>query len=246
MNVPTEPYAFEPRRVRENRGLIEIEDLSFRYGETLPLLYQGFNLRIEPGRVVALMGASGCGKSTLSKLLQGFYLPASGSIKLDGQDARFLSANELRQYFGVVPQETTLFATTVYENLLMANPMAGFEQIVEACKVAEIHEVIEKLPKGYQTELGERGVGISTGQKQRIAIARAMLKKPRILIFDEATSSLDQATSEHFCSTINQLKGQVTILFITHALPKNLQVDEIVRIAAQPTPALSNARLATL
>jgi subfamily B ATP-binding cassette protein HlyB/CyaB len=246
MNMPTEPYAIEPRRVRENRGLIEIEDLSFRYGDTLPLLYQKFNLRIEPGKVVALMGASGSGKSTLSKLLQGFYLPASGSIKLDGQDARFLSANELRQYFGVVPQETTLFATTVYENLLMANPTAGFEEIVDACKIAEIHEVIEKLPKGYQTELGERGVGISTGQKQRIAIARAMLKKPRILIFDEATSSLDQITAEHFCSTINQLKGEVTMLFITHALPKNLQVDEIVRIAAAAHPwvAVSDARTA--
>jgi len=230
MNVPAEPYSVEPRRIRENRGLIEIVDLSFRYGESLPLLYEGFHLRVKPGTLVAVMGASGSGKSTLAKLLQGFYLPASGVIRLDGQDIRQLAANELRQYFGVVPQETTLFAATVYDNLLMGNPNATFPDIVRACQIAEIHEVIDKLPKGYQSMIGERGVGLSTGQKQRIAIARAILKRPRILLFDEATSSLDQSTAEHLSNTINQLKGQVTMLFITHALPKGLQVDEIVRV----------------
>ena len=180
--------------------------------------------------MIALMGPSGSGKSTLAKLLQGFHLPARGRIKIDGQDLQYLSANELRSYFGVVPQETILFATTIYENLLMANPLATFEQVAEACRIAEIHDVIEKLPQGYQTEIGERGVGLSTGQKQRIAVARALLKKPKILIFDEATSSLDQSTAEHLCTTINQLKGRVSIIFITHALPKTLQVDEIVRL----------------
>ena len=130
----------------------------------------------------------------------------------------------------MVPQETILFSGTLYDNLLMANPHASFEQIVHACKVAEIHAVIEQLPQGYQTEIGERGVGLSGGQKQRLAIARAILKQPKILIFDEATSSLDAQTAEHFSATINQLKGKVTMLFITHALPKSLQVDEIVRI----------------
>jgi len=231
MNVPMEPYSIEATRARQPQsGLIELEDLSFRYSETLPYLYQGFNLRIETGRVVVIMGPSGSGKSTLAKLLQGFYLPSGGTIKLDGNDVRYLSANELRSYFGVVPQETMLFATTIYENLLMANPSATFEQIVEACKIAEVHSVIERLPNGYKTEIGERGVGLSTGQKQRIAIARALLKRPRVLIFDEATSSLDQATAEHFCSTINRIKGHASILFITHVLPKNLQVDELLRI----------------
>lgn len=231
MNMPSEPYSIEPARVREMRGLVEIEGISFRYAESLPLLYEGFSLRIEPGKVIALMGPSGSGKSTLAKLLQGFYQPVSGVIKVDGHDLRHLPANELRAYFGVVPQETMLFAATLYDNLLMANPNASFEQIVKACKVAEIHDVIDRLPKGYQTEIGERGVGLSTGQKQRIAIARAILKQPRILIFDEATSSLDQATAEHLCATINQLRGHVAILFITHALPKTLKVDEVVRIA---------------
>jgi subfamily B ATP-binding cassette protein HlyB/CyaB len=132
----------------------------------------------------------------------------------------------------VVPQETILFSGTLYANLLMANPHATFEQVVHACRMAEIHDVIEQLPQGYQTEIGERGVGLSGGQKPRMAIARALLKQPQILIFDEATSSLDSATAEHFAATINQLRGKVTMLFITHALPKGLQVDEVVRIGA--------------
>ena len=130
----------------------------------------------------------------------------------------------------MVPQETILFSGTLYYNLLMANPHATFDQVVYFCKMAEIHDTIEALPQGYQTEIGERGVGLSGGQKQRLAIARALLKQPRILIFDEATSSLDAQTEEHFANTINQLKGKVTMLFITHALPKNLMVDEVVRI----------------
>ena len=240
MNAPPEPYSLVPGRVREGRGLIDIEDLSFRYAENLPLLFQGLNLRIEPGRVLAFMGPSGCGKSTLAKLLQGLYRPTEGRITLDGHDITHLAANELRLNFGVVPQDTVLFSGTVYENLITAHPHATFEQIVNACRVAEIHETIEGLPQGYQTEIGERGVGLSGGQKQRLAIARALLKQPKILIFDEATSSLDLATAEHFCATLNQLKSKVTMIFITHALPKNLQVDEIVHIGAV-SPVSANA-----
>jgi ATP-binding cassette, subfamily B, bacterial HlyB/CyaB len=232
MNAPAEPYSILPSRLRESQGRIEIENLSFRYGDNLPYLYQEFNLTVQPGKVVAIMGPSGSGKSTLAKLMQGFYQPADGQIKLDGNDIRYLSANELRHYFGVVPQETMLFSGTIYDNLLMANPHTTFEQVTRACRMAEIHDTIEQLPQGYQTEIGERGVGLSGGQKQRLAIARALLKRPKILIFDEATSSLDAATAEHFAQTINQLKGQVTMLFITHALPRNLQVDEVVRIGS--------------
>jgi subfamily B ATP-binding cassette protein HlyB/CyaB len=230
MNAVPEPYSLVPGRLRAGRGLIEIEQVSFRYAEHLPLLLKGLTLRIETGRVVAFMGPSGCGKSTLAKLLQGMYRPTDGRIKLDGNDITHLAANELRLNFGVVPQDTVLFSGTVYDNLIAAHPHATFEQVVKACQAAEIHEVIERLPKGYQTEIGERGVGLSGGQKQRLAIARALIKQPRILIFDEATSNLDLPTAEHFCATINQLKGKVTMLFITHALPKNLQVDEIVQL----------------
>jgi subfamily B ATP-binding cassette protein HlyB/CyaB len=232
MNAPKEPYALLPKRTREGRGRIEIDDLAFRYADNLPFLYQGFTLHVEPGWVVAIMGPSGSGKSTLAKLLQGFYAPSGGTIQLDGNDVRYLAANELRQSFGVVPQETILFSGTLHENLMMANPHATFEQVVEACRMAEIHETIDRLPQGYQTEIGERGSGLSGGQRQRLAIARALLKRPKILIFDEATSALDAETSEHFAQTINRLKGQVTMLFISHALPKALRVDEVVHIGA--------------
>jgi subfamily B ATP-binding cassette protein HlyB/CyaB len=111
----------------------------------------------------------------------------------------------------------------------MANAQASFDDIAKACKMAEIHDVIEGLPQGYQTPLGEHGVGLSGGQRQRIAIARALLKKPKVLVFDEATSNLDQQTAEHFAQTINQLKGTVTMLFIAHILPRGLQVDEVIQ-----------------
>lgn len=230
MNAPTEPYSIQPSRLREGKGLIEIEGLSFRHSERHPFLYRDFNLSIVPGSTIAIMGPSGSGKSTFAKILQGFYQPSDGRIRIDDTDIQNYSANELRHYFGVVPQETVLFSGTIYDNLLAANPHATFEQIIHACKLAEIHETIEKLPDGYQNVIGERGSGISGGQRQRLAIARALLKRPKILIFDEATSALDEQTSEQFATTVNQLHGKVTMLFITHALPKSLIVDRLVQI----------------
>lgn len=246
MNAPTEPYNLTQSRAKDGRGDIEIEGLSFRYAPNLPALYDSFALRAAPGQLIAIMGPSGAGKSTLAKLLQGFYQPTSGSIRIDGIDIRHLSANELRSHFGVVPQETTLFSGTILDNLKMANPHSSFEQVVAACRMAEIHTVIESLPNGYQTQIGERGAGLSGGQRQRIAIARALLKGPKILVFDEATSSVDGPTAEQLGRTISALKGRATILFIAHALPKSLQVDHIVRLGdnklsvVHPEPALAS------
>ena len=232
MNAPPEPYSVTPAREAAGKGGIEIKNLSFRYGENLPFLYRGLNLTIEPGQCVALMGPSGSGKSTLAKLLQGFYQPSDGAIQIDGLDIRYSSANELRSNFGVVPQDTFLFSGTIYDNLIVANPHSSFDDVVQACKFAEIHDTIEKMPEGYKSFIGEHGAGLSGGQKQRIAIARALLKRPKILIFDEATSSLDEDTAESFANTVNRLKGQVSMLFISHQLPKNLKVDEVVRLGA--------------
>jgi subfamily B ATP-binding cassette protein HlyB/CyaB len=229
MNMPAEPYRLAARAL-SGKGVIEITDLAFRYADNLPYLFDGFGLEMKPGQLIAVMGPSGAGKSTLAKLLQGFYLPSRGAIRIDGVDMRHLAANELRSYFGVVPQETTLFSGTILDNVRLANPFASFEQVVAACRMAEIHTVIEALPNGYQTEIGERGAGLSGGQRQRLAIARALLKGPRVLIFDEATSSLDLPTAEQVGRTINGLKGRVSILFIAHALPRTLQVDQVVRI----------------
>jgi subfamily B ATP-binding cassette protein HlyB/CyaB len=230
LDVPPEPYALLPSRENARRGLIEFRNVAFRHAEHLPYLYRDLNLTLSPGRCVALIGPSGCGKSTLARLMQGFYLSSDGQILLDGRDIRHLSANELRGVFGVVPQETVLFAGTVYENLLLANPQASFEQVIAVCRLAGIHDTIERMPQGYQTELGERGTGLSGGQRQRLAIARALLKGPKVLIFDEATSGLDAATAEGLAKTINGLKGRVSTLFIAHHLPKGLAIDEVVQL----------------
>jgi subfamily B ATP-binding cassette protein HlyB/CyaB len=246
MDAPAEPYSMVPARTNANQGRIDIQSLAFRYADDRPFLFEALDISIKPGECVALMGPSGSGKSTLAKLLQGFYQPANGQIKLDGQDIRYLAANELRQNFGVVPQETTLFSGTIYENLILANPLASFQDVVQACKLAEIHQTIEELPQGYQTEIGEHGVGLSGGQKQRIAIARALLKRPKVLIFDEATSNLDQHTAEQFAKTVNMLKGQATMLFITHHLPEQLQIERIVTLkGGQMANAARTGQLAT-
>ncbi len=239
MDAPAEPHALVPQREAGGAGRIDLVSLSFRYSEQHPFLYRNLNLTLKPGHLSVLMGPSGCGKSTLAKLLQGFYQPTEGQIRLDGRDIRHLAANELRQTYGIVPQETVLFAGTIYDNLVMAHPHAGFDDVIQACKLAEIHDTIEKLPQGYQTVIGEHGVGLSGGQRQRLAIARALLKRPKILIFDEAISNLDQATAEHFAQTINQLKGKVTLLFITHQIPKGLLVDEVFSFGAKPAPVSS-------
>ncbi len=235
LDMPQEPHTLTPTRENSGPGKIELNHLAFRYSEHHPWLYKNLSLTLKPGHLTVLMGPSGCGKSTLAKLLLGFYQPNEGQINLDGKDIRHLAANELRNTFGVVPQETVLFAGTLYDNLVMAHPHASFEDVIQACKAAEIHEVIEKLPNGYQTEIGERGTGLSGGQRQRIAIARALLKRPKILIFDEAVSNLDQHTAEHFARTINKLKGKVTMLFITHQIPRGLAVDEVIELGTNTT-----------
>jgi len=230
LDMPQEPHTLTPSREGHSHGRLTASNLAFRYSEHHPWLYQGLNLTFAPGKLTVLTGPSGCGKSTLAKLMLGFYQPNEGQIQLDGKDIRFLAANELRQNFGVVPQETILFAGTLYDNLVMAHPHANFEEVINACKAAEIHDFIEQLPNGYQTEVGERGTGLSGGQRQRIAIARALLKRPKILIFDEAVSNLDQQTAEQFAKTINKLKGKVTMIFITHQVPRGLMVDEVVEL----------------
>jgi subfamily B ATP-binding cassette protein HlyB/CyaB len=228
MNVSAEPHAIQPSRSLDTQGRIELKNISYRYDDEFPWLFRDFSHTFLPGKTTLIMGPSGSGKSTLAKLLLGFYRPQEGRITLDGQDLRHLGANELRIPFGVVPQETTLFSGTLHHNLALANPQASFDDIVQACKLAEIHDTIETLPQGYQTEIGEHGTGLSGGQKQRIAIARALLKRPKILIFDEAAANLDAATAEHFARTVNLLRGKATILFIAHQVPRGLQVDETV------------------
>lgn len=240
MNAPEEPYSLQPRHAPVERGRIVFEAVHFRYGPRHPWLLREVAFALEPGELTVVVGPSGTGKSTLVKLLIGFEQPVSGRILVDGRDAAWLSANELRAVFGVVPQETVLFSGTILENLALADPAASFDEITMACRLAEVHGAIEALPEGYATRIGEHGAGLSGGQRQRIAIARALLKKPRVLVFDEATSHLDAETAAAFAATINALRGKVTMLFIAHVLPRGLMVDRVVRLsAAGGSPAVS-------
>jgi len=236
MDAPAEIHSLNPVRAREPAGRIEIDNVTFRYGEEQAPVYENFSLTIEPGACVALTGPSGSGKSTLAKLLQGFYLPTAGAVRIDGRDTRLLAANELRLHFGVVPQETRLFSGTLFDNLIAAQPHAGIGEVIDACRQAEIHDFIEGLPLGYRTQVGENGVGLSGGQKQRIAIARALLRRAQILIFDEATASLDRDTAESFGRTVSRLRGSATVLFISHHVPKSLAVDRVARLDGRVAP----------
>ncbi len=247
MDAPTEAHAASAARASCGPGRIEIDRVSFRYAADRPAVYEEFSLVLEPGCCAALVGPSGSGKSTLARLLQGFYLPDRGTIRIDGHDIRHLSANELRLHFGVVPQETRLFSGTVWDNLVLAQPHATLDEVMAACRAAEIHDFIDSLPRGYQTPVGEHGAGLSGGQKQRIAIARALLKRPRILIFDEATSNLDRETAEALARTVNRLRGSVTLLFIAHQVPESLSVDAVARLASptlRPAAVPAGARRA--
>ena len=233
--TPQEPYSLIPARHHAYQGAPEIclNGLGFRYSEHTPWLYQNLNHTFKPGSLTLVTGASGSGKSTLAKLLMGHMRPSEGNITLHGHDITHLSANELRQHIGIVLQETTLYSGTLYYNLSLANPQASFEDIVQAAKLADIHETIQKLPEGYQTKVGEHAATLSGGQKQRLAIARAILKRPGLLIMDEATANLDAHASEHIAQTMNQLKGYMTILFIAHHVPKGLKPDEVLVVGGK-------------
>ena len=206
---------------------VEVCALAFRYQPHLPQVYRNFNLRIEAGQLLVLQGPSGCGKSTLARLLLGFHRPDAGRILIDGVDIAGMPVDVLRRRVAVVAQDIMLFSGSVFDNLRLARPEAGFDELVHACRLAGVHEAIMAMPLAYQTVLGERGAGLSGGQKQRIAIARALLKRPEVLVFDEATSALDEPAAALIAQTANRLKGKVTMLFITHAVPRGLAYDAV-------------------
>lgn len=235
MSTDTERYGLAPTSVAggEKRGRLAAERLGFRHAPERPPLFENLNFSLEPGQVLLLTGPSGSGKSTLAKLMLGLYQGYEGAIRLDGRDTRSMPVNELRTAFGVVPQETVLFAGTVAENVMAGSAGATLERAIQVCKLAGVHEAIENLPNGYQTVPGERGVGLSGGQRQRLGIARALLRRPTVLLFDEATSGLDEAAAEHIAQTVNALRGKVTMVFVAHRVPKGLQVDQHVDLASK-------------
>ncbi len=211
------------------RGDVVFEHVHFRYGTGEEVLHD-VSFRMAPGEVVALVGPSGAGKSSIANLLCRFYDPISGRILVDGHDLRRVKLASLRRQIAVVLQETFLFNTTVRENLLFAKPDATDEELIAAAQAAYAHEFIEALPRGYDTEIGERGVRLSGGQKQRLALARAILANPRILILDEATSSVD-AEAEYLIQQALEsvLKGR-TALVIAHRLSTIRNADKIIAL----------------
>lgn len=213
--------------LRVNAGAIEFDDVHFSYDARRPIL-QGVSFRVPPGETVAIVGASGAGKSTISRILFRFYDIQSGGVRIDGQDVRAVRQGSLRAAIGIVPQDTVLFNDTILYNLAYGRPEASRAEIEEAARLAHIHDFIEGLPDGYDSVVGERGLKLSGGEKQRIAIARTILKRPRILMFDEATSALDSRTEKEIQANIRELSRDRTTLMIAHRLSTIIDADQIL------------------
>jgi ATP-binding cassette subfamily B protein len=208
-------------------GKVEFSDLSFGY-EPSRLILHDINLLIEPYQTVALVGRSGSGKSTLVKLLFRYFEPHEGKILIDGEDIRNLNVGEYRRRLAIVHQEVDIFNGTVLDNLTYGNENASFAEVEEACRIAKLDEVISLLPEGYYTVVGERGVRLSGGQRQRVGIARALLVNPDVLVFDEATSSLDYESERSIQLAMSSIQGTRTTIVIAHRLSTVREADKIV------------------
>lgn len=223
------------------QGEVRFEQVEFGYQSDRQILH-GLSLTIPAGKTVAVVGHSGAGKSTLARLLYRFYDVTGGKITIDGQDLREVSQDSLRRVIGIVPQDTVLFNETLRYNLLYGKMSATQDELEQAAKMAQIFDFIQSLPEGWETVVGERGLKLSGGEKQRVAIARAILKQPPILIFDEATSSLDSTTERAIQRTLEEVAGHHTTLIIAHRLSTIVNADQIVvmdagRVVEQGTHA---------
>lgn len=210
------------------KGKIEFKDVSFSYNNGQKTILSNINLTIDPGETIALVGPSGAGKTTLCHLIPRFYETDEGEITIDDIEIKNIKLKSLRKNIGLVQQDVFLFTGTIKENIFYGNPDATDEEIVEAAKMASIHEFIMSLPNGYDTYIGEKGVKLSGGQKQRISIARVFLKNPPILILDEATSSLDNETEIAIQESLEKLSHGRTTIIIAHRLSTIKNADEIV------------------
>jgi ATP-binding cassette subfamily B protein len=222
--VATEPGAASPGRFL---GRVAFENVSFEYQENATVLHE-LSFVAEPGQRIAIAGATGAGKSALLSLIPRFYDPRSGRVTLDGHDIRALPLPELRRQVGMVFQENFLFSNTIAANIAFGHPDATQERIERAARIAGAHTFIMALPEGYETFLGEGGVNLSGGQRQRIAIARCLLKDPRILIFDEATSALDNESEALVQQSLDTLMEGRTVFIVAHRLSTIRRANRIV------------------
>ncbi|MFA5704379.1 MAG: ABC transporter ATP-binding protein/permease [Advenella sp.] len=206
---------------------IEFKDVGFSYESERQILHN-VSFKVGAGETVAVVGTSGAGKSTLSRLLFRFYDVGSGSILINGRDIRSYTQLSLRQHIGIVPQDTVLFNNSIYYNIAYGRPSASHEEVIEAAKSASIHQFVTSLPDGYESQVGERGLKLSGGEKQRVAIARTILKDPPILVLDEATSALDTRTERKIQDELFQIAKNRTTLIIAHRLSTIVDADRII------------------
>jgi ATP-binding cassette subfamily B protein len=217
----------DAQRFEAASASIEFDHVDFGYEPARQILHD-VSLRIPAGQTLAVVGASGAGKSTLSRLLFRFYDVSAGAIRVNGIDIRDLEQASLRRHIGIVPQDTVLFNDTILYNIAYGNPKASQEDIVQAARAARIHDFIVSLPEGYETQVGERGLKLSGGEKQRVAIARTILKNPPILIFDEATSALDTRTERAIQQELELIARDRSTLIIAHRLSTIVNADQII------------------
>jgi ATP-binding cassette, subfamily B, bacterial MsbA len=208
-------------------GKVELDDVHFHYRDDQEVI-QGISFTVEPGQTIALVGPSGAGKSTLVQLLHRFYDPIKGEIRIDGVPLKSVQQSSYWQQIGIVPQETILFGGTILENIEYAKPGVTKEEVIEAAKAANAHNFIMETPEGYETIVGEKGIRLSAGQRQRIAIARAILKNPRILILDEATSALDNESELLIQDALERLMQGRTSFIIAHRLSTIHNAERII------------------
>ncbi|MFA9203904.1 MAG: ABC transporter ATP-binding protein/permease, partial [Flavobacteriales bacterium] len=220
----------DAKPLKTTGGRVQFEQVQFGYDSRRPIL-TGMSFEIPAGQTLAVVGQSGAGKSTLSRLLFRFYDVDGGRILIDGQDLREVQQHSLRQAIGIVPQDTVLFNDTIFANIAYGRPDATVAEVEQAAELAHIHAFILAMPDGYQTRVGERGLKLSGGEKQRVAIARTILKNPCILIFDEATSALDTQTERAIQANLKQLSQGRTTLVIAHRLSTIVDADQILVMA---------------
>lgn len=213
--------------IRVTEGAVRFEDVRFAYRPDREIL-KGVDFEVPPGKMLAIVGPTGAGKSTVSRLLFRFYDVTGGRVLLDGQDVREVTQDSLREAIGVVPQDTVLFNDSIAYNIAYGRPTATEAEVIEAAKFAQVHDFVLKLPEGYKTRVGERGLKLSGGEKQRVAIARTILKNPRVLILDEATSALDTRTEQEIQSALREVAQGRTTLVIAHRLSTVVEADEII------------------
>ena len=199
-------------------GAVTYSGVGFRFSEKGPKQLHNLNFEIPAGSFVGVVGSSGSGKSTMLKLLTRLYEPEEGLIRIDGNDISKVDLYSLRAQIGVVPQDSLLFDGSVMSNIALTRPDASFEEVVLASQVACAHDFIQAMPAGYNSSVGERGAGMSGGQRQRMAIARMILRRPRLLVLDEATSALDVDTERRLTANLMELYKDSTVFFITHRL----------------------------